>query len=104
MKNQPIKNNKSALTHLVLRSALKGLENMTRFSALAALTWFAMCFFFLDASAYAVAMDVLPVTPNATDDMDAARISFLLYTSVPMLLWLFEALRKEAAALPAGHN
>ncbi len=74
---------------------------MTRFSALAALTWFAMCFFFLDASAYAVAMDVLPVAPHATDDMDAARISFLLYTSVPMLLWIYEALRKESLNAPA---
>lgn len=68
---------------------------MTRFTALTALTWFALCFFFLDASAYAVAMDVLPVTVSMTDDMDAARISFLLYTSVPMLLWIFESLRRE---------
>ena len=68
---------------------------ITRFSALLCLVWFAFCFFFLEGSANQwLDHSLLSARPHLKE-MDQARISFLLYSSVPVALWLMEAMRAE---------
>ena len=68
---------------------------MTRLSALLCLVWFVACYFFLDGSASQwLDHAALSSRPHAKE-MDQARISFLLYSCVPVMLWLMEAMRAE---------
>ena len=77
---------------------------MTRFSALTAATWLALCFLFLDSGAVAMANDILPSAGAIEDDMDGARVRVVLYSIVPLLLWIFEALRKESGRTVILHD
>jgi hypothetical protein len=69
---------------------------MTRLSVLLCLFWFAFCFFFLEGSANQwLDHSAFSARPHMKE-MDQARISFLLYSCVPVAVWLMEVMRAEA--------